>query len=385
MIQAMLADMDAGTEAARQLLYKACVEIEAGSPDAGPMVGHVQTRRRRHGDARHDRRRPGPRRLRLHRRVPGRADDARREDHPALRGNAADPAPGHRPGAGRARCADCGRPRRDRRPRRWPARADRRPRRSRSRIPPRAPSAWGRTGGSTARRRRPWSTATTSTRSRRRSSSSRRTAARSRSCRWRRRTAPRRCARPSRWAPRAGSSSPTRRSRAPTRCRRRASWRRRSRTSSSTCSSPASTRPTARAGVVPAGVAARLGLPYLSYAAKIEPDPAAGPGPRPPAVREGLRRPRGADAGARRRARRRSARRATRRSRGSWPRGRRRSRTQSLAELGGARTAGRRRAGTTKVSPRSRRRRRAADGSCADAADEAAPEVVDFLAERRII
>jgi alkylation response protein AidB-like acyl-CoA dehydrogenase len=34
MLQAMLADMDAGTEAARQLLYKACTEIEAGSRDA---------------------------------------------------------------------------------------------------------------------------------------------------------------------------------------------------------------------------------------------------------------------------------------------------------------------------------------------------------------
>jgi len=34
MIAAMLADMDAGTEAARQLLYKACTEIEAGAPDA---------------------------------------------------------------------------------------------------------------------------------------------------------------------------------------------------------------------------------------------------------------------------------------------------------------------------------------------------------------
>jgi alkylation response protein AidB-like acyl-CoA dehydrogenase len=34
MIQAMLADMDAQTEAARQLLYKACVEIDAGAPDA---------------------------------------------------------------------------------------------------------------------------------------------------------------------------------------------------------------------------------------------------------------------------------------------------------------------------------------------------------------
>jgi alkylation response protein AidB-like acyl-CoA dehydrogenase len=34
MVAAMLADMDAGTEAARQLLYKACVEIDAGAPDA---------------------------------------------------------------------------------------------------------------------------------------------------------------------------------------------------------------------------------------------------------------------------------------------------------------------------------------------------------------
>ena len=33
MVQAMLADMDARTEAARQLTYKACVEIEAGSPE----------------------------------------------------------------------------------------------------------------------------------------------------------------------------------------------------------------------------------------------------------------------------------------------------------------------------------------------------------------
>ncbi len=33
-IAAMLADMDAGVEAARQLLYKACVEIDAGAPDA---------------------------------------------------------------------------------------------------------------------------------------------------------------------------------------------------------------------------------------------------------------------------------------------------------------------------------------------------------------
>ena len=35
MIAAMLADMDAATEGARQLLYKACAEIDAGAPDAG--------------------------------------------------------------------------------------------------------------------------------------------------------------------------------------------------------------------------------------------------------------------------------------------------------------------------------------------------------------
>ena len=34
MISAMLADMDAATEAARQLLYAACVEIDAGARDA---------------------------------------------------------------------------------------------------------------------------------------------------------------------------------------------------------------------------------------------------------------------------------------------------------------------------------------------------------------
>ena len=34
MVGAMLADMDAATEAARQLLYKACVEIDIGAPDA---------------------------------------------------------------------------------------------------------------------------------------------------------------------------------------------------------------------------------------------------------------------------------------------------------------------------------------------------------------
>ena len=35
LVAGLLADMDAATESARQLLYKACTEIEAGAPDAG--------------------------------------------------------------------------------------------------------------------------------------------------------------------------------------------------------------------------------------------------------------------------------------------------------------------------------------------------------------
>ena len=52
-----------------------------------------QALRRRHRDGGHHRRRAGLRRLRLHQGVPGREADARREDHAALRGHLADPAP----------------------------------------------------------------------------------------------------------------------------------------------------------------------------------------------------------------------------------------------------------------------------------------------------
>ncbi len=38
MVQAMLAERDARTEAARQLTYKACTEIEAGAHDASRWV-----------------------------------------------------------------------------------------------------------------------------------------------------------------------------------------------------------------------------------------------------------------------------------------------------------------------------------------------------------
>ena len=53
MVQAMLADMDAATEAARQLLYTACEEIEAGRRDAARWAAICKLVGRRHGDAGH--------------------------------------------------------------------------------------------------------------------------------------------------------------------------------------------------------------------------------------------------------------------------------------------------------------------------------------------
>ena len=41
MVQAMLADMDAQTEAARQLLYTACAEIDAGAAGRRPLGGDL--------------------------------------------------------------------------------------------------------------------------------------------------------------------------------------------------------------------------------------------------------------------------------------------------------------------------------------------------------
>ena len=59
-------------------------------------------------------------------------------------------------------------------------------------------------------------------------------------------------------------------------CRRRASWRRALRGVEADLILAGADTSDGGAGVVPAGVAALLGLPYLSYAAKIEPDPDAG-------------------------------------------------------------------------------------------------------------
>ncbi len=86
-LQFLLADMGMKVEAARQLTYAAAGRSERG--DAGPHVLRCrrQVLRLRRRDGGHHERRPGARRLRVHPRLPGRADDARREDHPDLRGH----------------------------------------------------------------------------------------------------------------------------------------------------------------------------------------------------------------------------------------------------------------------------------------------------------
>ena len=99
----MLADMDTQVEAARQMVYKTCAVFEAGAqgpePGAGgghAPVGHGQAVRRRDGHEGDHRRGADPGRLRLHPGVPGGAHDARRQDHPNLRGHLAGAKDGHR-------------------------------------------------------------------------------------------------------------------------------------------------------------------------------------------------------------------------------------------------------------------------------------------------
>jgi alkylation response protein AidB-like acyl-CoA dehydrogenase len=89
-LQFMLADMGMKIEAARQMTYAA-----AGRSERGDVL------RLRRRDGGHRQRRAGPRRLRLHPRLPGRADDARRQDHPDLRGH--QPGPADRDGTSAAR------------------------------------------------------------------------------------------------------------------------------------------------------------------------------------------------------------------------------------------------------------------------------------------
>jgi alkylation response protein AidB-like acyl-CoA dehydrogenase len=106
-LQFMIADMAMKLEAARQLTYAAAARSDrvmagervddltffssAGKCLASDVAMQVTT------DAR-----PAPRRLRLGERLPGRADDARRQrrqDHPDLRGDEPDPARGDGPPA----------------------------------------------------------------------------------------------------------------------------------------------------------------------------------------------------------------------------------------------------------------------------------------------
>ena len=99
LIAGMLADMETKCEAARGLLYKIGMMIDEGAPDdeltQDVRDGQAVLHGRGHGG--HDGRGAGPRRLRLHAGVPGRADDARRQDHADLRGHEPDPAPRDRP------------------------------------------------------------------------------------------------------------------------------------------------------------------------------------------------------------------------------------------------------------------------------------------------
>ena len=101
-IQQKLADMQTEIEAARALT------LARRAPEGGRAPAHrrgrageaVRLPRRAALDRRGD---PGPRRLRLHQGVPGRALLPRREGHRDLRGHQRDPAPRDRPGAARRR------------------------------------------------------------------------------------------------------------------------------------------------------------------------------------------------------------------------------------------------------------------------------------------
>ena len=107
-IQIKLADMATEIEAARLLTYKAAL-----LKDRGPRLHHDrrpgQAEDRPPGGARRRGGRPDPRRLRLHRGVPGVPHVPRREDPHDRRGHRRGPADGDRPGArarSRPRCLE---------------------------------------------------------------------------------------------------------------------------------------------------------------------------------------------------------------------------------------------------------------------------------------
>ncbi len=90
----MIAEMARDIDASR--LPGLAGGVESGSQRAGAARGGAgQVDGGRHLHARHDRRGPDLRRLRLQSRVPGREADARRQGLPDLRGDEPDPAPHH--------------------------------------------------------------------------------------------------------------------------------------------------------------------------------------------------------------------------------------------------------------------------------------------------
>ena len=93
-VQFMLADMAMKVEAARLMVYSAAARAERGEPALGFISVGVEVLRLRRGHGGHHRRRAAVRRRRLHAGLPGRADDARRQDHPDLRGHQPDSARG---------------------------------------------------------------------------------------------------------------------------------------------------------------------------------------------------------------------------------------------------------------------------------------------------
>ena len=96
-IQFKLADMEIAHGRGPRAALPRLLEGRRRRPRHGQALGDGEALRLRQRDVGDDRGRPGPRRLRLRQRVPGRAHDARRQDHPDLRGHERDPAPRDRP------------------------------------------------------------------------------------------------------------------------------------------------------------------------------------------------------------------------------------------------------------------------------------------------
>ena len=94
LVAGMLADMETQCEAARGLLYRCGALIDSGAdgPELTKLSAITKLFCSDTAMAGDDRRGAGARRIRVHAGVPGRADDAGREDHPDLRGHEPDPA-----------------------------------------------------------------------------------------------------------------------------------------------------------------------------------------------------------------------------------------------------------------------------------------------------